>query len=84
MTTEPLLLERIEVLKGPATLLYGGGAIGGVVNLIDKRIPTHQPENGHQVDLEWQGNTVAKENTAIAGVTLGLGEIGRASCRERV
>ena len=74
VTTEPLLLERIEVLKGPATLLYGGGAIGGVVNLIDKKIPTQQPENGHQVDLEWQGNTVAKENTAIAGVTLGLGD----------
>lgn len=37
VTTEPLLLERIEVLKGPATLLYGGGAIGGVVNLIDKK-----------------------------------------------
>ena len=74
VTTEPLLLERIEVLKGPATLLYGGGAIGGVVNLIDKKIPTQQPENGHQVDLAWQGNTVAKESTAIAGATLGLGD----------
>ena len=74
VTTEPLLLERIEVLKGPATLLYGGGAIGGVVNLIDKKIPTQQPENGHQVDLEWQGNTVAKESTAIAAATLGLGD----------
>lgn len=29
VTSEPLLAERIEVLKGPATLLYGGGAIGG-------------------------------------------------------
>jgi len=74
VTSEPLLLERIEVLKGPATLLYGGGAIGGVVNLIDKKIPTQQPENGHQVDLEWQGNTVAKESTAIAAATLGLGD----------
>ena len=74
VTTEPLLLERIEVLKGPATLLYGGGALGGVVNLIDKKIPTQQPEQGHQVDLEWQGNTVAKESAAIAGITLGLGD----------
>lgn len=73
VTTEPLLLERIEVLKGPAALLYGGGAIGGVVNLIDKKIPTQQPENGHQVELEWQGNSVAKESTAVAGATLGLG-----------
>lgn len=28
VTTEPLLLQQIEVLKGPATLLYGGGAVG--------------------------------------------------------
>lgn len=35
----PLLAERIEVLRGPATLRYGGGAIGGVVNTITDRIP---------------------------------------------
>lgn len=38
-SVEPLLAERIEVLRGPATLLYGSGAIGGVVNVIDNRIP---------------------------------------------
>jgi iron complex outermembrane receptor protein len=36
---EPLLADSVEVLRGPATLLYGGGAIGGVVNVIDNRIP---------------------------------------------
>jgi len=36
---EPILAERIEVLRGPATLLYGNGAIGGIVNVIDNRIP---------------------------------------------
>jgi len=35
---DPLATERIEVLRGPATLLYGGSAIGGVVNVIDNRI----------------------------------------------
>ncbi len=35
---EPLLAEQIEVLKGPATLIYGSGAIGGVVNVTDRRI----------------------------------------------
>jgi len=35
---DPLTTERIEVLQGPATLLYGGGAMGGVVNVIDNRI----------------------------------------------
>lgn len=41
IAAEPLLAERVEVLKGPATLLYGGGAVGGAVNVVDNRIPTH-------------------------------------------
>jgi iron complex outermembrane receptor protein len=36
---EPILAERIEVLRGAATLLYGSGAIGGIVNVLDTRIP---------------------------------------------
>lgn len=39
VSIEPLLADSVEVLRGPATLLYGGGAIGGVVNVIDSRIP---------------------------------------------
>ncbi|MEQ1638019.1 MAG: TonB-dependent receptor [Methylococcales bacterium] len=41
---EPILAERVEVLRGPATLLYGNGAIGGVVNVIDNRIPEQVSE----------------------------------------
>jgi len=41
---EPLLADRIEVLRGPSTLLYGSGAMGGVVNVIDSRIPGFKPE----------------------------------------
>ena len=36
---DPLVVERIELLRGPAALLYGGNATGGVVNSIDNRIP---------------------------------------------
>ena len=36
---EPLLVEQIEVVRGPAALQYGGSAIGGAVNVIDNRIP---------------------------------------------
>jgi iron complex outermembrane receptor protein len=39
---EPLVVERIEVLRGPAALLYGGSAVGGVVNAIDNRIPSRK------------------------------------------
>ena len=42
---DPLIVERIEVLRGPGALLYGGSAVGGVVNAIDNRIPT-QPLTG--------------------------------------
>ncbi len=41
---EPIMAERIEVLRGPATLLYGSGAMGGVVNVIDNRIPSFIPD----------------------------------------
>ncbi|MDD1615905.1 MAG: iron complex outermembrane recepter protein [Methylococcaceae bacterium NSP1-2] len=41
---EPILAERIEVLRGPATLLYGNGAIGGIVNVLDNRIPEQEFE----------------------------------------
>jgi iron complex outermembrane receptor protein len=36
---DPLVIEQIEVVRGPAALLYGGSAVGGVVNAIDNRIP---------------------------------------------
>lgn len=39
VSIDPLVVERIEVLRGPAALMYGGSAVGGVVNAIDNRIP---------------------------------------------
>ena len=38
VTADPISIERIEVLRGPGALLYGGSAVGGVVNVIDNRI----------------------------------------------
>lgn len=42
---DPLVVERVEVLRGPAALLYGGNATGGAVNTLDNRIP-RQPASG--------------------------------------
>ncbi len=39
---DPLIIEQIDVVRGPAALLYGGSAVGGVVNAIDHRIPTEK------------------------------------------
>ena len=44
VTTEPLLVERIEVLRGAGTLRYGSNAVGGVVNVIDGSIPSELPD----------------------------------------
>lgn len=43
-TTEAATATQIEVLRGPSTLLYGSGAIGGVVNVVDNRLPKTRQE----------------------------------------
>lgn len=69
ITTDALLLRRVEVLRGPATLLYGSGAVGGVVNLLDDKIPSIQPEDGFDGMLTIRGNTVANERAGAAAMT---------------
>lgn len=44
VSVEPFLVKRIEVVRGPAALLYGSGAVGGVVNVIDHRIESTLPD----------------------------------------
>jgi iron complex outermembrane recepter protein len=46
----PLTADRIEVLRGPAALLFGSSAIGGVVNVIDSRIPRSVPNEAIHVE----------------------------------
>lgn len=48
---DPLVAERIEVVRGPAAVLYGGNAVGGVVNVIDGRIP-ERPVTGFSGRIE--------------------------------
>jgi len=60
---EPVLAERIEVLRGPSALAYGGGAIGGVVNIIDRKIPTVMPEKTVEGSAELRANSAAREKT---------------------
>ncbi|MBC5765896.1 TonB-dependent receptor [Ramlibacter albus] len=54
VATDPIAVERIEVLRGPAALLYGGNAIGGAVNVIDNRIPREAIQGvSGKADLGW-------------------------------
>ena len=55
VTVEPFVADRVEVLKGPSTLLYGSGAIGGVVNVDTGRIADTLPEDNFKARLELRG-----------------------------
>ena len=73
-TIEPLTTKRIEVLRGPAALLFGSQAIGGVVNVIDRRIPTEVPENGFRFDALTAFDTASNLRSGGASVDAALGE----------
>lgn len=45
VSTETSTVKQIEILRGPATLFYGSGAIGGVINIVDNRIPTEAEDS---------------------------------------
>ena len=64
-STEPLLAERIEVLRGPGTLLYGSGMIGGVFNVIDNRIPAKLPDRLLGGALEQRFDSVSDETSTV-------------------
>jgi iron complex outermembrane receptor protein len=71
VSAEPLLIDRIEILRGPANLLYGSTASAGVVNLIDNRIPEQRQEFSAQVEL--RGNSVADERAGVLRLDGGVG-----------
>ncbi|MBA4178218.1 MAG: membrane receptor protein [Leptothrix sp. (in: Bacteria)] len=70
VSIDPLVVERIEVLRGPAALLYGGSAVGGVVNAIDNRIPKARID-GLSGALEARLGGAASERAASALVEAG-------------
>jgi iron complex outermembrane receptor protein len=72
VAVEPLVVERVEILRGPSTLLYGSSAIGGVVNVIGKEIPRRpvDPE-GYEGGFETSYETVSEGKKALGYVTVG-------------
>lgn len=62
---DPLVVERVEVLRGPAALLYGGSAVGGVVNTLDNRIP-RRPVQGVTGAVEGRVGGAANERGGSA------------------
>lgn len=59
----PLTADRIEVLRGPAALMFGSSAIGGVVNVIDSRIPRSVPKEHVHIDATATYGSAANERS---------------------
>lgn len=73
ITTDPLLLDGIEILRGPAATRYGGNAVNGAINLIDSKVPKELPEDGLSGATEVRFGTGDEEKTVVGRVTAGLG-----------
>ena len=63
VAVDPLVIERVEVVRGPAALLYGGNAVGGVVNVLDSRIPM-SPVSGFTGSLEGRAGGADRQRPA--------------------
>ena len=74
VTIDPLTAERIEVLRGPAVLLYGSQAIGGAVNVIDKRIPLRRVNEPFHFDALVEADTAHDLLSGGASLDLPVGD----------
>lgn len=72
---EAVLADQIEILKGPAALLFGSGAVGGIVNVVDGRIPTHFSHEADRTAFEARGDTALHERTAVGRADFGEGSL---------
>ncbi|MUH72810.1 TonB-dependent receptor [Psychrosphaera haliotis] len=72
VSTETSTTERIEVLRGPATLFYGSGAIGGVVNLVDERVPRSTETKGESL-TEYNSNN--EQGLVSGSINSGTGNV---------
>ncbi len=75
-TVEPFVADRIEILKGSSTLLYGSGAIGGVVDVHTGRIPHALPEDGFGGKLELRGTDNANKKVGALRLDGGAKQFG--------
>ena len=73
VTVDPILAKQIEIIRGPSTLLYSAGTVGGLVNVTDQKIPTSMPEKGLEGTAGLRYNSGSDEKMASAGATVALG-----------
>lgn len=71
VTVDPLIADRLEVLRGPATLLYGNGASAGIVNVVSERIPQRALNVPFKGAIEIRGDEALEERAVAAKFTGG-------------
>jgi iron complex outermembrane receptor protein len=74
VTLDPLLAERIEVVRGPAALLYGNAASAGAVNVVTRRIPTEPLARPFDAALELRGDSAADTRAVGAHAAAKVGD----------
>ncbi len=67
-----LLSQSVEVVRGPATVLFGSGAIGGVVNVVDNRIPVEAPPNRIGGEIDGRYGSVDTERSGAGAVDIAI------------
>ncbi|MDX2205858.1 MAG: TonB-dependent receptor [Hyphomicrobiaceae bacterium] len=73
VTIDPLVAGQVEVIRGPATLLYGSQAIGGVLSAVNNRIPETVPEKGFRAETRAGYNSVSNGRDAAVMLEGGAG-----------
>lgn len=74
VTVDPILAKQVEIIRGPSTLLYSAGTVGGLVNVTDNKIPTQMPEKGYEGQVGLRYNSGSDEKLASVGITAAVGE----------
>jgi iron complex outermembrane receptor protein len=72
---DPMAAQRIEVIRGAGTLMYGSSAVGGVVNVRDGRVPDAIPEHGAEGDVHGVYGSAADEKSGGGGITAGFDDL---------
>jgi iron complex outermembrane recepter protein len=76
VTIDPILAQRVEIIKGPATLMYGNAAVGGVVNVITNRIPEERGDKPVKGMFEVRGDTASNERSVVGRIDATQGNFG--------
>ena len=75
IATDPLLLDGIEIQRGPGAVRYGGNATYGAINLIDGKTPRQMPQGGLSGGVEARYGTGDEEMAVVGRVTAALGPV---------